>query len=374
MLPLEGIRVVDVTTSVAGPFATLVLGALGAEVIKVERRDGGDDARTWGPPFWNGESAMFLAMNASKRSVALDFKSDEDMATMRRLVAGADAFVQNLRPGTADKLGLGFEQLREVNDRLIYCTIGAFGSVGPKSAEPGYDPLMQAAGGIMSITGEPDGPPVRAGASIVDQGTGMWAAIAILSALRKRDQGAGAQLLETSLFETAVNWLPYQVVGYLASGRVPGPQGSGIGMIAPYEAFETTTGRVMIAAANDRLFARMCEALELPEAAADPRYATNPDRVTNREALRATVAAAVHARTREDVLERLNRAGVPAAPVQDIADVVADPQLEALGLLQELPHPQIPDLRLVGLPLWFDGERLPHRSPPPQHGEYEPEG
>lgn len=368
-LPLDGIRVVDVTTSVAGPYCTLVLSALGAEVVKVERRDGGDDTRQWGPPFWNGESAMFLAMNAGKCSLALDLRAENDLETLRTLVADSDVFVQNLRPGRVEALGLGFEQLRMLNDSLIYCSIGAFGNVGPRREEPGYDPLMQAAAGIMSVTGEREGPAVRAGVSLVDQATGMWAVIAILAGLRRREHGAGPQLVETALFETAVNWLPYQVVGHLAAGLVPGRHGSGMAMISPYEALETADGSVMIAAANDRLFASLCRALELGGLPADKRFATNPDRVAHRHELRQILADAIHLLPRDDVLERLRRAGVPAAPVQDVAEVVADPQVAALGLIQSLPHPDIPDLRLVALPVSLDGERLLHRSAPPRHDE-----
>jgi crotonobetainyl-CoA:carnitine CoA-transferase CaiB-like acyl-CoA transferase len=217
----------------------------------------------------------------------------------------------------------------------------------------------------MSVTGEPHGPPVRAGASIVDQGAGMWATIAILAALRRRDAGEGAQLVETSLFETAVNWLPYHVVGYLGTGAVPGRHGSAIGMIAPYEAFETQDGHVLIAAANDSLFRRLCDALDLEEPPRDPRYATNADRVANRETLRAALADAVAPMTKSELLHVLAQAGVPAAPLQDVGELVADPQLAALGLLQPLPHPAVPDLQLVALPISLGGDRVRHRAPPP---------
>jgi crotonobetainyl-CoA:carnitine CoA-transferase CaiB-like acyl-CoA transferase len=278
--------------------------------------------------------------------------------------------MQNLRPGVAGRLGLGFAELRAVNERLIYCSIGAFGSAGPRSGDPGYDPLMQAAAGVMSVTGDPDGPPSRAGVSLVDQGTGLWAVIAILAALRNRDEGAGAQLVETSLYEAAVNWLPYHVAGYLATGVVPRRQGSGIAMIAPYEAFQTADGSVMIAAANDRLFARLCDALERRDLLGDARFDTNSDRVANRAALSEALAGTLADRPTSEVLDRLRRAGVPAAPVQDVGEVVADPQTAALGLLQPLEHAAIDDLRLVALPISIDGRRVLHRAPPPRHGEH----
>jgi len=368
--PLAGIRVVDLTASVAGPYCGLILAGLGADVIKIEHPERGDDTRDWGPPFWNGESAVFLVLNAGKRSLGLDVKSPEGLAVAHRLVEQADVFVQNLRPGLAERLGLGFDDLAARNPRLVYCTIGAFGAVGPRSAQPGYDPLMQASGGMMSVTGEPGRPPVRAGFSAVDQGTGMWSALAIVAALMSRDAAGQAQLIETSLFETAVGWVPYQIAGYLGTGKTPRPMGSGMNMLAPYEAFRAQDGWVMLAAGNDRLFAALCEALGAGEVAADARFLTNADRVTHREELASILGELVARDDSATVLGKLERAGVPAAPVQDIAQVVSDEQTAALGLLQSLPHPAIPDLRLVGMPLTFDGERLEYRSPPPALGEH----
>jgi crotonobetainyl-CoA:carnitine CoA-transferase CaiB-like acyl-CoA transferase len=368
--PLDNIRVLDLTTSLAGPYCTLILAALGADVIKVERPGTGDDTRQWGPPFWEGESVMYLAMNAGKRSIAVDLKATEGVKAVLRVAATVDVFVQNLRPGAADRLGVGFASVSERSPRIVYCSISAFGASGPLSDRPGYDPLMQAAAGIMSVTGEPGRAPVRAGISVVDQGTGMWAAIAILAALSNRERGAAAQLVDTSLYETAVNWLPYQVAGYLASGQVPGPLGSALAMIAPYEAFATRDGLVMIAAGNDRLFARLCGVLGLPELADDPRFRTNPDRVENRAALTALIAERARAQRSVDLLGQLEAAGVPAAPVQDVAAVAVDPQTESLGLLQSLPHRRIDELRLVALPMSLGGVRFEHRSAAPACGEH----
>jgi crotonobetainyl-CoA:carnitine CoA-transferase CaiB-like acyl-CoA transferase len=367
--PLAGVKVLDLTTSVAGPYCTMILGALGADVVKIERPDRGDDTRAWGPPFWHGESVTYLAMNPNKRSLALDLKAEGAVKLLLRLAERSDVFVQNLRPGLAEKLGLGFEALQASNPTIIYCSIGAFGNRGPRSHQPGYDPLMQAAGGIMSVTGEPDRPPVRAGVSVVDQGTGMWATIAILAALRARSEGgASAQLIETSLFETAVNWVPYQLAGYLASGGIPRPFGSGLSIIAPYEAFQASDGWVMLAAANDRLFERLCQALGLPDLASDLRFRANADRVQNRAALASAIADPFQRESASHWLERLDRAGVPAAPVQDIAQVARDEQTAALGLLQQLPRADMADLQLVAPPLSVDGQRVAHRSPPPALG------
>lgn len=371
--PLAGIRVLDVTSSLAGPYATLILGALGADVVKVEHPERGDDTRAWGPPFWDGESATYLAANASKRSLAVDLKHPDGLEAVLRVAVGCDVFVQNLRPGLAERIGLGFEAVRERRPDIVYCAIGAFGKVGPLREQPGYDPLMQAAGGIMSVTGEPGRQPVRAGVSVVDQGTGMWAVIAILAALRARDLGTAGQLLDLSLYETAVNWLPYQIAGTLGSGRVPRAMGTALGIISPYQAFQASDGWVMLAAGNDRQFAALSEALGHPGLAADPRFLTNPDRVANRDELSAIIAERFRCDPATTWLARLAEAGVPAAPVQDVGQVVAAEQTAVLGLLQPLPHPTIDDLRLVGLPVSVDGERVAHRSTPPALGEHSAE-
>lgn len=368
--PLEGIRVLDFTTSIAGPWCTQILGALGADVIKVEHPEGGDDTRRWGPPFWAGESTAFLAMNANKRSVVIDLKSDEGRREALALAGDADVLVENLRPGTLGKLGLSFDEVCSRNGQIVYCSIGAFGAAGPLQSLPGYDPLMQAAAGIMSLTGAAGGAPVRAGVSVVDQGTGLWAVVGIIAALCARERGAGAQLVDTSLYETAVNWVPYQLLGYLASGVMPTRMGSALGILAPYESFAAQDGEIMIAAGNDRLFGRLCEVVGLPELTA--RFATNADRVANRDALHASLAERIATEPTNVWLERLRTAGVPAAPVHDIAQVAADPQTEALGLRQPMHHAVIEDLELIALPLSVNGERVGHRSTPPQLGEHSP--
>ena len=371
--PLADVRVLDFTTSLAGPYCTLILGALGADVIKVEHPERGDDTRAWGPPFWNGESATYLAANASKRSLAVDLKAPEGLEVLLRVAAQADVFIQNMRPGLAERVGLGFDAVKERSPRVVYCTIGAFGKVGPLREHPGYDPLMQAAGGIMSVTGEAGRPPARAGVSVVDQGTAMWAVIAILAALRARDQGAGAQLVDLSLYETAVNWLPYQIAGYLGTGNIPRPMGTSLGIISPYQAFEARDRWVMVAAGNDRQFASLAEALGRPDLPSDNRFGTNPDRVQNRDTLSEIISERFRTEDAATWLDRLAEAGVPAAPVQDLAEVVSWEQTEALELLQPLEHPTIPDLRLVALPLSVDDERVGHRTPPPGLGEHSAE-
>ncbi len=360
-LPLEGVRVVDVTSSLAGPYCTEILGALGADVVKVEHPERGDEARTWGPPFWEGSSVMFYAANLDKRSLALDIKRGRD--ALLRLADTADVFLQSLRPGTAKRLGFGADELRARNPRLVYCDVGAFGRLGPLRERPGYDPLLQAFGGIVSVTGDPDRPGVRVGASIVDQTTGLWAALGILAALH----AGGGRTVDVSLFETVVGLLPYQVTAYLASGEVPGRHGTAFPLIAPYQVFRLRDGELMIAAGNDRLFTRLCDALGLSELAAAPRFATNPDRLSHREELATLIQERLAPESLEDLLDKLEQAGVPAAPVNDVAQVAEHEQTAALGLIQPMPEPT------VAFPLSFEGERLVHRRPPPRLGEHSAE-
>jgi formyl-CoA transferase/CoA:oxalate CoA-transferase len=368
--PLAGVRVVDVTTSIAGPYCAEILAALGGDVVKVERPDTGDDGRAWGPPFWNGESAMFLAVNAGKRSLAVSLGDERGREAVLRLVDRADVFLQSLRPGLAEKLGLGADELRARNGGLVYCSIGAYGRVGPLANEPGYDALMQAAGGLISMTGEPARPGVRVGSSLIDMGTGMWAAVGIVSALLERERTGAGTVVDTSLYETALGYIGYHLVGFLADGTVPTRQGTVFPMVAPYQVFPTRDGELMVAGGNDRLFGLMCEVLELPELVADERFRTNPDRVQNREVLVAIVSDRLGQRTTAEWHERLTAAGVPAAPVADVADVATSEQTQALGFLQPVAHPAIPELQLPALPVSFDRERATHASPPPAVGEH----
>jgi formyl-CoA transferase/CoA:oxalate CoA-transferase len=353
--PLDGVRVVDVTSSLAGPYCTEILAALGADVVKVEHPQRGDEARAWGPRFFEGGSVLFYAANFGKRSLGLDVKRGREV--LLRLVGNADVFVQSLRPGTARRLGFGPEALLTLNPRLVYCDIGALGRSGPLRDHAGYDPLLQAFGGLMSVTGEPDRPGVRVGTSIVDLGTGMWAALGIVAALH----GGGGRTVDVSLFETVVGLLPYQLTAYLQGGDVPGRHASAFPLIAPYQVFEARDGDVMIAAANDGLFARLCEALELTELVADPRFETNPRRIERRDELAALIQARVAERASAELLEALAAVGVPAAPVQDVGQVAEHEQTAALGLIQD---------GTVGLPLSFDGARPRHRLPPPLLGQH----
>jgi crotonobetainyl-CoA:carnitine CoA-transferase CaiB-like acyl-CoA transferase len=371
--PLRGMRVLDVTTSVAGPYCAQILAALGADVVKVERPDTGDDARAWGPPFWNDEGTMFLSANAGKRSLALSLRDERGADALRRLADGADVFLQSFRPGLAEELGLGPEALRARNPRLVYCSLGAYGGVGPLSREPGYDALMQAAGGLISITGEAGRPGVRVGSSLIDQGTGTWAALGVLAALLERERTGAGALVDVSLYETAVGYIGYHVAGYLADGTVPRGEGTRFPMIAPYEVFPTADGELMIAGGNERLFRAICDVFGRPELADDPRFRTNPDRVRNRDELVTLLEQRLATGRTEEWSERFAAAGVPAAPVADVADVVNAAQTGALGILQRLDHPRIANLTLAALPLSLDGERALHPSAPPDVGEHSAE-
>jgi crotonobetainyl-CoA:carnitine CoA-transferase CaiB-like acyl-CoA transferase len=370
LTPLDGLRVLDVTTSIAGPYCAEILGALGADVIKVERPDTGDDGRAWGPPFWAGEGTMFLSANASKRSLAISLREERGREALLRLAEGADVFLQSLRPGLAERLGLGPDDVRARNPRLVYCSIGAYGHVGPLRHEPGYDALMQAAGGLISMTGEPGRPGVRVGSSLIDQGTGMWAALGVLAALIERGRTGEGSVVDVSLYETALGYIGYHLAGYLADGTVPTGQGTIFPMVAPYQVLPTADGELMVAGGNDRLFAAICEVVGLPGLVDDPRFRTNPDRVANREALVDVLGERLRERPTAEWHERLTAAGVPAAPVADVADVVHAPQTEALDFFQPLEHPAIPGLRLPVLPLSFDRDRLRHRGAPPLVGQH----
>jgi crotonobetainyl-CoA:carnitine CoA-transferase CaiB-like acyl-CoA transferase len=351
--PLAGKLVVDVTSSLAGPTCTQLLASLGADVIKVEP-PGGDHARAWGPPFIHGEGAMFLAANAGKRSLVLDLSTAGGVGQLLELAAGADVFVQSLRPGAAEQHGFGAETLRARRPELVHCSIGAFGSSGPLRMEAGYDPLLQAASGIMSVTGVDGMPPVRVGVSLIDLSTGLWAAFAIVSALMR---GGGATI-EVSLYETALWLLSSQIVGYLGTGDVPRREGSAFAQIAPYEVFETRDGELMIVAGNDKLFRALCGVLGLAE---DDRFRTNPDRVRHRADLAALIEARTRARATDELLTALVDAGVPASPVRNVGEAADHAQTLALGILQQLG-----DFTTVAQPFSVDGERVVHPSPPPK--------
>lgn len=364
-LPLSGINVIELGSNVSGPYGTWILGELGATVWKIERPDGGDDARGWGPPFWRDTATVFHCINRDKRSVTIDFKDPEQLAVLRQHIVGdIDVVLQNLRPGTVAKLGLDADSLRQQAPRLIYCNLHAFGASGPMKDRPGYDALMQAFGGIMSVTGEEGRPPVRAGISAIDMGTGMWCAIGILAALHKRNQTGEGSVIDASLFETAVGWTSYYNLDVQVTGETPVRQGSGVRGITPYQAYECADGWLVVAASNDRLFERLAQALGHPGWCDDPLFASNPDRSRNRPALNALLDPIFKAEPRAHWQALLDEAGVPNAPIQNAGEVVAHEQTQALGMMQ----PATDGIALGGLPLSIDGERPALRNVAPELG------
>jgi len=373
MTSLAGIRVVDLTGSVAGPFATQILGDLGADVIKIERLGTGDDTRSWGPPFWDGESASFLALNRNKRSLCVDLKSEEGLALVRQLLDTADVFVQNLRPGATAALGLTRETLARTNPGLIVCDLSGFGPRGPMKDNAAYDPLLQGFGGLMSLTGDAGGPPVRIPASILDQGTGLWSVIGILDALRTRDATGEGSLVQTSLLGTALQWLPAQITGYLADGTVPQRLGSGTVGIAPYQAFPTADGYLVIAAGNDRLYERLCTVIDRPDLLEDDRFVDNPTRVRHRVDLSAELEKSTTTFTTEDLAAALTAVDVPVAVIHTLDQVVAHEQVKALGVIHDQPHPRIAGFKTVAMPVELDGELPSVRLVPPLLGEHSEE-
>ena len=364
-LPLAGIRVFEIGTSVAAPYAGLILASLGAELVKVERPEG-DDARHWGPPFWHGASSIFQVFNTNKRSVVVDLKDPAELARLKALIVETgDAVLQNMRPGQVEKYGLDAASLQAAKPELVYCNIGAFGATGPLKDKPGYDPLMQAFGGLMMMTGEEGRPPVRVGTSLIDMGTGMWCALGIVSALLQREKGGKGARIDTSLYETALAWMTYHSADFLSTG-VPGRRnGSATRGIAPYQAYHCADGYLMVAAPNDRLFRKLATALGHAEWAGDPRFADNPSRVQNLAALNALIEAILVTRSRGEWQAVLEAAGIPTTPTQTIDEVVVHPQTVALGMLQKTPDGR---MDIFGLPMSFDGERPPLRNAAPALG------
>ena len=366
--PLAGIHVVEIAQNLAGPYAGEILARLGAEVLKIERPEGGDDARGWGPPFLDGAGSSFHAVNAGKRSVALDLRDPAAVARLRAAVGRADALVQNLRAGSLDALGLGAATLRAANPRLVYCSLSAFGPTGPLRDRPGYEPMMQAFSGLMLTGGRAGDPPGRIGVPLLDYGTGLWAALGVLAGLLQRERTGEGCVVDASLFETALGWLGGHVASFHLSGQVPERHPTGSAKLIPFQAFETKTGPLIVAAGNDRLFAALARALERPEWASDPRYATNAGRWEHRATLLAAIAEIMHTRTKGEWLDRLEPAGVPCAPVQSLVEALEHPQTVASGMLQPVPGA---DLTLVGLPLRFDGTRPPIPGRAPRLGEHD---
>ena len=372
-LPLEGVRVLDLSRVLAGPYATMVLGDLGADVLKVEHPERGDDTRHWGPPFAGGESAYFLSINRNKRSIGVDLKVQEGLERVKTLAAGADVLIENWRRGALEKLGLGYRALREENPDLIYCSITGFGP-GPDEDRPGYDFLVQARGGVMGITGQPGGEPTKVGVAISDIVCGLFASNAILAALYRRSATGEGTRIEVPLFESTLGWLANRGQEYLVSGEDTGLIGNAHPSIVPYQTFHASDKPLVVAVGNNTQFANLCRAIGRPELAEDERYATNPDRVSNREALISELQQEFSKRTADEWAEEIQAAGVPSGPVNTLADVFADEHVLGSGMLQALEHPSAGPLEMVASPVIVDGEHLPIRHAPPTLGQHTEEG
>lgn len=355
--PLKGVTVLEMGHSVAGPYAGLILAEMGAEVIKLEKPGDGDYARGWGPPFWKGASAIFHGLNRNKSSIAADLSDREQAQAVRDLINDrVDVFVHNMRFGALDRLGFGAGDLLAQKPGLIYCNIGAFGSKGPLKDRPGYDPLMQAFSGMMSILGEDGRPPVRVGVSIIDMASGMWAVIGILAALYERRQTGEGGVVDCSLLETALAWMLNPITSYQCSGELPKRRGSSSPDIVPYQAFPVQDGYIMVAAGNDNLFRKLCDAIDLPDLAHDPKYRANKDRVVNRVELIDVLIKVFQRAPSAHWFARLDAAGIPHGPIHTVDQVITHPQVRALSMLQQVPDEEI---CLLGLPLSFDGVRAP---------------
>jgi formyl-CoA transferase len=365
---LAGLRVLELGQVLAGPFAGAIFADLGAEVIKVERAEGGDDGRRMGVSFHNDDSLIFQVFNRGKRSLTLDLKSAEGIETLHSLAATADILVHNLRPGVVEQLRIDGPTMCARHERLIYCEMGAFGHVGPDRMRPGYEPLLQAYSGLSSINGGNDDPPIRMGASICDQGTGMWAVIGALSLLQRRHSTGRGGIVNVSLLETALSWEAQKIDALMNQGQPPQRHRSGHPDFAPYEAFEAADGPLLICVGNDRLFVKLCAAIQMPDWPADPRFATNRVRLQHRAALNDALNARLSTQQRSYWVERIGAVGVPCSPIHTVAEALAQEQVQALGLIQPVPGERF---TLTGLPLSIDGERPPLRAAAPKLGEWQ---
>jgi len=366
-LPLAGIKVVELGQNVAGPYAGLILASLGADVVKIERPVGGDDARGWSPVLATGSSSTFEAMNRGKKSVALDLNDAEAMKRLRAQIADCDVLLHNLRPGVMEQLGLGAERLTNDNPRLVYCNLTAFGHMGSLQSKPGYEPIVQAFAGIFSINGPEDGPGVRVGLQILDLGTGIWGALGCLAALFRRTLTGRGGIVDASLLETALGWLQLPLANFNATGKHPVRQSSGSANVVVFQAFDARDGAILIAAANDRLYAKLCRAIGQDALADDPRFATNADRVKNRELIIPAIEKTIARQPVQHWVDVLEAAGVPCSPIHDLKQMLEHPHVGELGIMQHVPGV---GLDVVGLPFSIDRRRPELFTQAPRLGEH----
>ena len=380
MAPLDGIHVLDLTRVLSGPYCTMLLADMGARVIKIEQPGKGDDTRAWGPPFLypsrhkppaggpdGGESAYFLSINRNKESVTLDFKHEEGRALLERLIAKSDVVVENFRPGTLTKLGLDYKTLAPRHPRLVYCSISGFGQTGPRTKEAGYDAVIQGEGGLMSITGPPEGPSCRLGVAIADVVSGMFAAYGVAMALLARERTGRGQEVDLAMLDSVAALLTYQAGNYFASGNVPGRLGNRHPSIVPYETFAASDGDFVLAVGNDEQWRRFCAVAGLPD---DPRFVTNRQRVTGYDEVRPFIAERLRTQSRQHWIDRLTAAGIPCGSVRNLQELFADPQIHAREMVAQLEHATIGQLRVLGVPVKLSDTPGAVRTPPPRLGEH----
>ena len=367
---LDGIKIIDFSKALAGPYCTMLLADMGAEVIKVEMPGSGDDSRGWGPPFIEGEAAYFLSVNRNKKSITLNLKDDKAKEIALKIIAKADIVLESNRPGVMTKLGLDYETVKKINPGIIYCSISGFGQTGPYSKRPGFDQVIQGYGGIMGLTGEKGGGPLKVGIAVTDIATGMFAATGILTALFHRERTGQGQHVDASMLDGQVSWLTYQAGRYLASGDVPRRIGSAHPLIVPYQDFEAIDGFINIAAGNDNLWKKFCKATDLAQIADDPKFATNPKRVENRDEVVAIVSKKIKTKTMQEWLDILNDAGVPCGPIYTVDQIFKDPQVLAREMLVEIDHPKCGKIQVTGSPIKLSETPAEITTHPPMLGEH----
>jgi formyl-CoA transferase/CoA:oxalate CoA-transferase len=370
---LKGIKVLDLTRALAGPYCTMLLADYGAEVIKVELPGTGDDTRGWGPPFVEGESAYFMSINRNKKSLTLDMKNPKSKDILERMIKQSDVLVENFRPGAADRLGLGYEQVKKINPKIIYCSISGFGQDGPYRELPGFDQTLQGMGGMMSITGEPDGPPMKVGVAIADISGGMFAAFGIMLALFHREKTGKGQWVDTSLLDSQIAWLTYRAGEFFASGKLPEKVGSGHPMIVPYQAFKAKDEYINIAAGNDQLWKRFCKVINMENIMDDPKFVTNAKRVENRKELIAILSKIIETKTGAEWLKLLEDAGIPAGPIYTLDKLFSDPQVLHRKMMVELTHPKAGKIKVTGVPVKLSEAPGEITAPPPLLGQHNKE-
>ena len=368
--PLEGIKVLDLSRALAGPYCTMMLADMGAEVIKLEMPGREDDSRAWGPPFLEGESAYFMSVNRNKKSVTLNLKSEKSKEIINKLIKKSDVIVENFRPGTMEKLGLGYEQLKRLNPKIIYASISGFGQDGPYRLLPGFDQVLQGMGGLMSITGEPGGPPIKVGIAVADIAGGMFAAYGIIVALFNRERTGKGQLIDVSLLDSQVAWLTYRASAYFTSGEIPQPLGSGHPVIVPYQAFKAKDTYINIAAGNDQLWQKFCKVVGLEAIMNDPKFIINAKRVENREEIVKIIGDLISTKDGQEWLKILTDAGIPCGPIYTMDKIFSDPQVLHRQMVQELDHQNAGKIKVIGVPIKFSDTPGEILTAPPVLGQH----